>query len=67
MSANVSVLADYHNHKISDRALTEILGASAVDQGVDIDECTVSVMSTNWKRKETQSFISTLPSHCITK
>ena len=41
----------------SDRALTEIFGASAVDQGVDIDECTASVMSANRKRKETRSLL----------
>ena len=51
MNTKVSVLAD--KHKISDCALTEILWASAVDQDVDIDECTVSVMSANRKKKET--------------
>ena len=57
MIAKVGVLAD--KHKVSsDRALTETLGASAVDQGVDIDECIVSVMSTNWKRKETLSLLA---------
>ena len=55
VNAKVSVLAD--KHKISGRALTKILGASAVDQGVDIDECIVSVMSTNRKRKETRSLL----------
>ena len=49
MTAKVDILAD--KHKTSDRALTEILNASAVDQGVDIDDCTASVMSTNRKRK----------------
>ena len=41
------------NHEISDRALTNIImDASAVDQGVDINECAVTVMSTNRKRKK---------------
>ena len=52
MTAKLNVWAD--NHEISDRALTNIIiGASAVDQGVDIDECAVTVMSTNRKRKKT--------------
>ena len=54
MTAKVDVLAD--KHKISDRALTEIVGANTVDQGVDIDECTVSVMSTNGKETKLKAF-----------
>ena len=56
MTAKVVILAD--KHKTSDRALTEIFGASAVDQGVDIDECTASVMSTNRKRKAIRSLLA---------
>ena len=55
MNAKVSVLA--HKYKISDHAPTEILGASAVDQGVDIDDYAVSVVSTNRKRKETRNLL----------
>ena len=55
VTARVGVLAD--KHKVSsDRALTEILGASTVDQGVDIDECIVSIMSINWKRNSKPSW-----------
>ena len=56
MTAKLGVLAN--KQQISDCALTEIMGASTVDQGVDIDECAVSVMSTNWKRKESRSLLA---------
>ena len=55
LTAKVGILAD--KHKVSDRALTEILGASAVDRGMDLDNCTVSVMSTNRKRKECRTIL----------
>ena len=55
VTAKVGVLA--YKHKVSDRALTEILGASAVNRGVAIDKCTVSVPA-NRKRKETRSLLA---------
>ena len=49
VTKKVSLVAD--KHKESDRALTEILAASSVDQGVQLDDSTISVMSTNRKRQ----------------
>ena len=53
MTEKVSLVAD--KHKVSDRALTEILAASSVDQGVQLDDSTISVMSTNRKRQQART------------
>ena len=53
MTAKLSLVAD--KHKVSDHALTEILAASSIDQGMQLDDSAIFIMSTNGKRQEART------------